>query len=415
MTTTEPPEVVLDLSRLLTRVMRPTPTGIDRVELIYAQSLLASIPDRLRFAGRHPIGVYGRLEQHAVRQFLSYLSALWRNGDRIDPRALRSAALKHLAALRPRAMPTDTRPRVFLQASPQDLDRQDRTTAILRRERASFVCLVHDLIPITHPEFARPESPAAHTRRMRTVAALADGIVVNSGATRDALLAFDPGRLREDRVRIALLGTEPAAMSERPLISATTKPYFVCVGTIEPRKNHLLLLNVWTRLAEQMGDAAPELILIGRRGWENEQVIDMLERSVALRRLVHEHGEMSDREMQRTLGGARALLLPSFVEGFGMPVSEALAANVPVICADIPALREVGGDVPDYLDPIDGLGWMQALIDYAAVSSPRREAQIVRLKDWHMPTWEAHMKTVIELVDETAADIGSGMVHRHRQ
>jgi glycosyltransferase involved in cell wall biosynthesis len=396
----QPPEVVMDLSRLLTRVMRPTPTGIDRVELVYAQWLLEHIPDRLSFAGRHPMGLYGRLDLHAVRQFLSYLGALWRNGDRIDPRALRAAALKHLAALRPRATPTRQGGRVFLQASPQDLDRQDRTAAILQRERAKFVCLVHDLIPITHPEFARPDSPAAHIRRMRTVAALADGIVVNSCATREALLAFLPGRLPEDRVRIALLGTEPAVIPAAQAVQAGAKPYFVCVGTIEPRKNHLLLLNVWTRLAEQLGDDAPELVLIGRRGWENEQVIDMLERSVPLGRLVHEHGEMSDREMQSILAGARALLLPSFVEGFGMPVSEALAANVPVICADIAALREVGGAVPDYLDPIDGLGWMQTLIDYAATPSLRREAQFERLIDWRMPTWNQHMETVMTLVDE---------------
>ena len=56
--------------------------------------------------------------------------------------------------------------------------------------------------------------------------------------------------------------------------------------------------------------------------------------------------------------GARAVLLPSFAEGFGMPVAEALAAGVPVIASDIAALREVGGDVPEYLDPIDGLGWL---------------------------------------------------------
>ncbi|WP_380787637.1 glycosyltransferase family 4 protein [Sphingomonas sp. R86521] len=390
----------MDLSRLLTRVMRPTPTGIDRVELIYAQWLLAHIPERLSFAGRHPMGLYGRLDLPAVRQFLSYLGALWRNGDRIDPRALRTAALKHLAALRPRATPPRKGARVFLQASPQDLDRQDRMAGILSRERAKFVCLVHDLIPITHPEFARPESPAAHIHRMRTVAALADGIIVNSGATRTALLDFLPGDLPESRVRVALLGTEPVMAPDVRTAKVGDKPYFVCVGTIEPRKNHLLLLNVWTRLAERLGTDAPELVLIGRRGWENEQVVDMLERSIKLPRLVHEHGEMSDREMQAVLGGARALLLPSFVEGFGMPVSEALAANVPVICADIPALREVGGAVPDYLDPLDGLGWMRVLIEYAAPVSLRRDAQLERLKDWQMPTWTAHMTTVMELIDE---------------
>ncbi len=103
--------------------------------------------------------------------------------------------------------------------------------------------------------------------------------------------------------------------------------------------------------------------------------------------------------MRAMVAGARAVLLPSFAEGFGMPVAEALAAGMPVILSDIDALREVGGDAPDYLDPLDGIGWRAAIEDYATPGSPRREAQVRRLADWRPCTWDRHMDIVLDLID----------------
>jgi hypothetical protein len=178
-------------------------------------------------------------------------------------------------------------------------------------------------------------------------------------------------------------------------------PYFVCVGTIEARKNHLLLLNLWRQLAEELGDAAPRLVLIGQRGWETENAIDMLERCPALHGVVFERTNVPDDEAARLVQGARALLLPSFAEGFGFPLVEALALGVPVLCSNLAAFRENGGDVPEYLGPLDGLGWRNAVIDYATPSSPRRAAQLRRLLGWTPPSWQDHFAAVEALIAET--------------
>jgi glycosyltransferase involved in cell wall biosynthesis len=148
------------------------------------------------------------------------------------------------------------------------------------------------------------------------------------------------------------------------------------------------------------------LVLIGRRGWENENVIDILERGEALRGHVVEAGEVSDNRMHALMAGARAMLMPSFVEGFGMPVVEALAAGVPVICSDISAHREVGGDAPDYLDPLDGLGWMHAINRYAPQVSPERDAQLERLRHWRAPTWRLYFDIVEELLEQLNLSAG---------
>ena len=393
--TDAPAEIVLDLSRLLARLLRTTPTGVDRVELAYARTLLRLAPERLSFGARFPRGIYGRLDPVAVGRFIDHTAQLWQAPQRITRNRLYPIAARHLLALRPRRIPRRRGGRVFLQTSPHQMEREGRMARILAAEDARFVTMVHDLIPITHPEYVRPESEASHRRRIATIELLADGVVTNSAATREALVA---GMSRERALPIAVahLGTDlhpPVA----PL--AGGRPYFVCVATIEARKNHLLLLNIWRRMVEERGEDAPLLHLVGKRGWENEQVVDMLERCRALRGHVLEHGDLDDAAMRAMVAGARALLLPSFDEGFGMPVAEALALGTPVIAADIPALREVGRRVPDYLDPMDGLGWRGAIEDYARADSARRAAQLTRLEGWRPFTWDQHIATVLALID----------------
>ncbi|WP_419826123.1 glycosyltransferase family 4 protein [Sphingomonas sp.] len=395
------PEIVLDLSRLVSRVRHRTPTGVDRCEMAYARELIARVPERLSFGVMHPTRRYGRLSGPVARAFLNATQAAW-DGDRPAPAEGGWPALgRTLWAVRPRPVPPARSRRIFLQSSPHHLHRRDATAGILRSEGgARFVCLLHDLIPHQFPEYARPGGAALHRRRMRTVAALADAAIANSDATRDAFMPWLRAAGREAPVVTALLGLDAP---RGPLPPATRpRPYFLCLGTIEPRKNHLLLLHLWRRLAEEMGEACPLLVIVGRRGWENEQVVDMLERCPAITPHIEERAGLPDREVAALIAGARALLLPSFAEGYGLPVPEALVAGTPVIASDLPALRQAGGGVPDYLDPLDGLGWMAAIRDYARANSPRRAAQLGRLGGWRAPDWGGHIETVLDVIGALA-------------
>jgi glycosyltransferase involved in cell wall biosynthesis len=392
------PEVILDLSRLLSRVLHATPTGVDRVEMAYARALMKAIPERLSFGAVHPSGVYGRLPLRAVTAFLDRTEALW-HGQQAAPRTrmqIWADAAAACIALRPRRIRARRERRVLLQASPHHLHDERHTAKILRREGAKFVCLLHDLIPIEYPEYARPNGTALHLRRIRTVAGLADAVITNSEATRQAFLPYLQAERRDIPVQVAHLGIDLGPHLVSPQITGE-RPYFVCLGTIEPRKNHLLLLNIWRRLLSEAGETAPRLILIGRRGWENENIIDMLDRCPVLRHGVEEYSGLPDQEVRRLLAGARALLMPSFAEGYGLPVAEALDLRVPVICSDLPALREVGGDVPEYLDPLDGPRWAEAIGAYAREDSARREAQLARMVRWKAASWSDHIGVILEL------------------
>jgi glycosyltransferase involved in cell wall biosynthesis len=399
--------LILDLSRTLSRAKSPVPSGIDRVELAYAEGLLHRAEPRLDFAAMHPLGSYAHLPRTATRRFLDLTAKRWRAADSNGEAVQRAARwLLNGVLLRgniPQPPFIERRKRsAYLLVSHHHLDRPNVIESTLHRERASFVCMVHDLIPIEYPEYARPAEPARHHRRMQTVARMADAIIVNSEATRKSLMPWLNEAGRNPPVLVLPLGIDRADEIEDSPVT-TGPPTFVYIGTIEPRKNHLLLLHIWRRLAEDRGENAPRLVLIGRRGWENEQVLDMLERAPSLRGLVEEHSAMSDAEAHALLRRARAVLLPSFAEGYGLPLAEGLARGVPALCSDLPALREVGGEVPEYLDPLDGLGWMKAILDYADPQSQRRAAQIERLKQWRPPSWTQHIGEVLQLVDHAVA------------
>ena len=392
-------EIILDITRLLSRVLHPTPTGVDRVEMAYARGLLAAVPDRLRFAAVHPSGVYGRLPTPAVSRFLDVTEQRWREQG-LGEQSLRLFAAKALLSLRPRFARSGEKS-LYLQPSPNNLIKPALMRAFLKRENARLVCLVHDLIPIQYPEYARPGGADLHARRMWTVASMSDGIIANSQATLDALQPWLDRAGKQPLTTVAHLGTEARAqVTPHP----SDRPYFVCVGTIEPRKNHLLLLHLWRAMAERRGpDAIPKLILVGRRGWENEQVIDLLERCPVLKDTVEEYAGLPDAQVQALIAGARGLLLPSFAEGYGMPVTEALALGVPVLCSDLPALREAGGDVPLFLDPLDGPAWQHAIDDLTGPDSPERLAQMRRIASWHAPTWPEHIAIVLALLHKLGA------------
>jgi glycosyltransferase involved in cell wall biosynthesis len=196
-------------------------------------------------------------------------------------------------------------------------------------------------------------------------------------------------------------GLAPRGDLPRPLDA----PYFLVIATIEPRKNLALLLQGWRRLAQHLGASAPRLVIVGQRGWECENVVDLLERSEALRGLVIELPRCRDDELVGWLAHARALLFPSFVEGFGLPLVEALHFGTPVIASDLPVFREVAGDVPDYLDPLDGAAWLDRIARYAAPGSTERQAQLQRMDGYSAPTWRGHFAAVDELIEDLSRSV----------
>ncbi|GAN90424.1 glycosyl transferase [Gluconobacter frateurii M-2] len=369
------PFYTLDISRILTRASARVPTGIDRVELEYARYLRRHAPEHLEFAAVHPLGRFAVLPYDRASAFIEAISTVWNNGADDRGQAARlGRALLH-GVLFPRLVRSTARHahtggrNIYLLMSHHHLTRPELVAAAIRRRNGLFVPMIHDLIPLEFPEYSREREYARHLRRIQTVVQYSDAVLVPSRATGQSLLPYFERAQRNVPIWPVPLGVHLCATSETPMLpgdeadtaARRSHPYFVCLGTIEARKNHLLLLNLWRRLVDIHGKAAPHLIIVGKRGWENEQVIDMLERAPALKGMVEEHNSLPDTTVVTLLRGARALLFPSFSEGFGLPLAEALALGTPVLCSDIPVFHEIGRNCATYLDPLDGPAWVRAI------------------------------------------------------
>jgi len=403
---------LLDISRLIWGAKRVGPTGIDRIELAYAQHVLAQQASRPAYLVLHVSGLLFALSTTGGRRFVEDLASRWRGSAPVQKRGHLLAVVKTYWRLFTsvwipgpwlrRKLRKHATPPIFLVVSHHHVGHGYTIRRIRRVFGAKAVCFIHDLIPIDYPEYCKPRTELRHHRAIANVGRIFEAAIVNSETTAQSLrsyLATMSGQTASQlKIRVAMPGVRAFPV---PDVATKTpdRPYFVMLATIEPKKNHLLLLNLWTRLATSMA-APPQLLVIGSRGWDNEQVVDMLERSRRLRGLVFECRRMADADVGSALKGARALLVPSLAEGFGLPLAEALASGVPAICSDIPALREVGRDVPDFVDPLDLFGWRDAVLEYTEPHSKRRADQMIRLAHWHAPNWAEHFEVVDRLLGD---------------
>lgn len=355
------------------------PTGIDRVCLAY----LEHFGGDSQAVVQHPR--YRRVfDQEASADLFDLLSEP-RTGIRrgLVKSILRSAGRRKLGG----------KGRLYLNLGHTGLD-DPGFAAWVHGARVRPIYFVHDLIPITHPEYCRAGERNRHVKRMSTVLATAAGVIGNSQATLDELAKFGCTHDLPSSPSVAAWLGITDHLRPSPALSTPTRPTFVVLGTIEARKNHLMLLEVWERLIERFGREAPRLLIVGQRGWECEDVFELLDRSQTLKTAVVELGNCNDRDLACHLSGARALLFPSLVEGYGLPLVEAMRAGTPVIASDLPVFREIGEGIPDFLNPLDRPTWEKAILEYASNGSAARANQMQKLAAYHAPTWQEHFSKV---------------------
>ncbi len=401
--------LLFDISRLVGRRHARTATGIDRVEIAYAGWALrqhgfdvvfaSQVGGRLRLI---PESISGELVDCLARRW-NVSSPLARAERPLDDGFfLREPSFCDvLDPLLGKALRSYGRC-VYLNVSHHGIDNGPLYLHLLTKYRTQFAFFIHDLIPIQFPEYVRLHDDEGHAKRLRAILPLDPLIIANSKATREALTDWCAQQdLPAPNTVVCHIGVEPHFLSSAPPPpeQGAEDPYFVMIGTIEPRKNHLLLLNVWRDLAQSAETTCPRLVVVGKRGWENENILAVLDRGPLSGTTVRELNDVSDRDLIDLMRNARALLFPSFGEGWGMPLVESLALGTPAICSDLKVFREAGQSIPDFLSPIDGLGWRQAVLDYCPVQSARRKAQMRRLDAFKAPTWDAHFRALEQALD----------------
>lgn len=268
--------------------------------------------------------------------------------------------------------------------------RWQQAVASAKAEGAKIVPVIYDLLPISHPQFFAPLFCAQFERWLVTMIPLADAFVCISHATADTLwtVATQRGLVAAlGPVGVFPLGTKLTLGEEAPSTTLATvfpdgtRP-FLMVGTIEPRKNHTLVLDAFDQ-AWLEGSQAP-LVVIGKRGWQCEDVIARFAYFTRKGRPFTHISDATDADLQHAYRRSHCLIFPSIAEGFGLPIVEALAQGLPVIASDIPVHREVGREHATYI-PLGDPAHLARLIRSSEDGSTTLHAPIPGTV--HLPTW----------------------------
>ncbi len=404
----QPTARLLDLTRLVSRAGRVL-TGVDRVERAYLDAFLASeVP--VWGLIRSPLG-FLLLDEAGLRELADKIDGKsdWGRTSRLM-NVFSKLAIEHRRAL------SDARSLTIARCTRHRLGRMlakhlppktayvntghsnfnDYVATGIRALKGSMIAVfVHDTIPLDHPEFQRPETVASFGLFLKRVSTHADLVIYNSRVTQGDTERHFGSYGRVPRGIVAHLGVETAAADASTLSKGMPpeRPYFVCVGTLEPRKNHSFLLRLWERLEKQTPPQdLPELLFVGSRGWMNEEFFFHFDNSRLKGQFVHELGGLSDQAVAALLENASGVLFPSLVEGYGLPVIEAAALGVPVICPELPVYKEVLGDIPVYASINDSYLWIRRIMALAESKKAGREA---RREPFKAPTWIEHFNIVL--------------------
>ncbi len=218
--------------------------------------------------------------------------------------------------------------------------------------RGRSVLTVHDVLILSHPEWfpnswfwrrvALPTSLRRATRVIASSQATADDVVRQAGVPRSRVVVIPPG------VSLPTVGAAELEQARHEL--GVKSPYFLFVGTIEPRKNIPRLVAAFRQYTAQHPDDRHQFVLVGSVGWKAEESLAAIRAAGAQVRYV---GYVMPVQKLALLQGATALVWPTLAEGFGLPIVEAMAVGTPVITSNISSLPEVAGDAALLVDPTD--------------------------------------------------------------
>jgi len=257
-------------------------------------------------------------------------------------------------------------------------------------KRCPAILTIHDLSDFLYPETHEARGVWRARRRLPFMARTATQIVTHSESVRREVIEH----LQVSREKVIAI---PAAARSvfRPLPPDQTietrkrlgveDEFLLFVGTIEPRKNLIVLLNAYRELLRAT-ELHPQLVIAGKKGWLTDSLFSSL-RELGIEERVLFTGYLSDNDLCALYSSCRVFIYPSKYEGFGLPPLEAMACGAPVIASSIPSIREVTGETARLVAPAGSDDLAQAIVTLLRDENERQRLSVAGLKRAQQFSW----------------------------
>ncbi len=266
-------------------------------------------------------------------------------------------------------------------------------------------CLViHDLAFLHHPAFIKKSHLRFYKKYTPAFLKKAAGLATVSAHAKadiETKYGIDPAR-----INIIYNGVKPVfqplAYAEKERVKAQYaggKEYFICVGAIHPRKNGIMLLKAFSQFKKRQ-KSNMQLLFAGRLGWQTDAFTEKLS-TFKYRDDVQILGFVKDEVLAELVGAAYALVYPSFFEGFGLPVAEAMRCGTPVIASNTGSLPEIGGEAARYADPGNAAEWADRLMELFRDENGRAALVEKGLAQAARYNWDASAPALWQLILQT--------------
>lgn len=281
---------------------------------------------------------------------------------------------------------------------------------LLKSRNYEIYTLVYDVIPILFPQYCHKDTVYRFLDYLTAVLTYSDIIFVNAKNTKKDLevLLTKIGKPLK-RIEVVTLGadfsknseTEYSDVREDAVAAAGKGRYLLTVGTIEPRKNHKYLLDCFD---EYLFKQDINLIIAGREGWNVADFMKRMKAHPQFNERLFFIEKADDRTIDYLYRHAFMFVFPSFYEGFGLPIIEAMERNVVTVASDIEVFREVGGDYCHYID-IQDTGSLAKLVTQFLRDPDMLCKQKNMLANYRKPKWDASVAKVKAIIDSTKAEV----------
>lgn len=339
------------------------PTGIARVETECYRSLLKQYPERIQ-----PI-VWNSNSGHFLK--ISVADSL-SNTDLDELARLENAGRAH------RIRSNDLVPGARLVNFGGAWIRNGRYVNAVRslktQHNLNFSLYIYDLIQLQFKQYYPKDASVDFSTNLKSLARVADDFLVCSDTTRQDLLRFllseGLGFKAITRTRLGDMSGDAAPDQDQVLdnsdlvTSLKNKDFVIYVSSLDLRKNHTLLVNVWRRLIEERRGRVPSLLFVGRNMWRGDEIVHQIESEGALKNSIHILDNVDDHELKWLYQNALFSVYPSYYEGWGLPVAESLSFGTPCLASNRSSVKEISPQLTDLLDPYDFRAWVDKIKHY---------------------------------------------------